>query len=150
MKKTSKIVSVEKNTPVFTLSVISKLSGIPATSIRQYIDKGLIIPYKKVSGRHLFSKEDVYRLECIQEQLNQRGLNIAGIKALFAHIPCWAIRKCSNVERQDCEGYNSISAPCWEASEKGQECKNTECRECGVYRIFEDHQDIKSLLKNLI
>jgi DNA-binding transcriptional MerR regulator len=33
-------------------------SGIPVHSIRQYIDKGLIIPFKKESNRNLFSQVD--------------------------------------------------------------------------------------------
>ena len=150
MSKSYKGSSFEKNSPVFTLSVTSKLSGIPSTSIRQYIDRGLIIPYKKETGRHLFSQEDVNRLKYLYKQLNEMGLNIVGLRALLAHIPCWAIRECSNRDRQKCQGYNSVSDPCWEASEKGRECKNTDCRECGVYRIFENNQDIKSLLKTLI
>jgi MerR family transcriptional regulator/heat shock protein HspR len=142
--------SLEKHNPVFTLSVTSRLSGIPTTSIRQYVNRGLIIPFKKETGRHLFSQEDVQRLKYIHEQLNIMGLNIAGIRTLFALIPCWAIRKCSINDRLNCMGYNSVTKPCWEASEKGRECRNTECRECGVYRIFEDHKDIKSLIKTLI
>jgi hypothetical protein len=35
--------SVIRTTPVYTLSTTSTLSGIPIHSIRQYIDKGLII-----------------------------------------------------------------------------------------------------------
>ena len=142
--------SLKKNSPVFTLSVTSKLSGIPTTSIRHYIDRGLIIPFKKDTGRHLFSQEDIGRLEHIHEQLSGMGLNIVGIRALLALIPCWAIRKCSTRDRTKCQGYNSVSEPCWEASEKGRECRNTDCRECGVYRIFENYQDVKSLLKTLI
>jgi MerR family transcriptional regulator/heat shock protein HspR len=150
MNKSFKGSSLEKNSPVFTLSVTSKLSGIPTTSIRQYIDRGLIIPFKKQTGRHLFSHEDINRLKYFHEQLNVMGLNIAGIKALLALIPCWAIRECSTRDRLECQGYHSVTDPCWEASEKGRECKNMDCRECGVYRIFENNQDIKSLLKTLI
>ncbi len=150
MNKSFKGSSLEKNSPVFTLSVTSKLSGIPTPSIRQYIDRGLIIPFKKQTSRHLFSHEDINRLKYFHEQLNVMGLNIAGIKALLALIPCWAIRECSTRDRLECQGYHSVTDPCWEASEKGRECKNMDCRECGVYRIFENNQDIKSLLKTLI
>ena len=150
MNKTYKGSSLKKNSPVFTLSVTSKLSGIPAPSIRQYIDRGLIIPFKKQTGRHLFSQEDINRLKYFHVQMNEMGLNFAGIRALLALIPCWAIRECSTKDRLKCQGYHSVADPCWEASEKGRECKNTDCRECGVYRIFENNQDIKSLLKTLI
>jgi len=39
--------SIASTIPVYTLSVTADLSGIPDHSIRQYIDKGLIIPFKK-------------------------------------------------------------------------------------------------------
>ena len=142
--------SLDGSDPVFTLSVISKLSGVPISSIRQYIDRGLIVPYKKDSSRHLFSKVDILRLRYINKLLTEEGLNIAGIRASMALIPCWAIRLCSTKDRHQCEAYHSSSGPCWEASEKGRKCKNKDCRECGVYRFLETDKDIKSLIKTLI
>ena len=141
---------VESTTPVYTLSTTSSLSGIPVHSIRQYIDKGLIIPFKKDSNRNLFSQVDILRLKYINNLLNEGGLNIAGIRALLALIPCWAIRQCFNEEREKCQAYLSNSYPCWEASEKGTLCKNTNCRECEVYRIVENYSDVKSFVKTLI
>jgi len=141
---------VESTTPVFTLSTTSALSGIPVHSIRQYIDKGLIIPFKKESSRNLFSQVDILRLKFIHKLLDEDGLNIAGIRTLLALIPCWAIRRCSAGERETCQAFNSETYPCWEASEKGTLCKNTNCRECDVYRIVENYPDVKSFLKTLI
>ncbi len=142
--------SVESTTPVYTLSTTSTLSGIPVHSIRQYIDKGLIIPFKKESSRNLFSQVDILRLNFIHKLLDEGGLNIAGIRALLALIPCWAIRQCSLAEYETFQAYHSDSYPCWEASEKGTLCKNTNCRECEVYRIVENYPDVKSFLKTLI
>lgn len=142
--------SIESTTPVYTLSTTAGLSGIPVHSIRQYIDKGLIVPYTKETNRHLFSQVDILRLKYIHKLLNEEGLNIAGIRALLALIPCWAIRSCPMKEREKCQAYQSDAYPCWEASEKGTLCKNTDCRECDVYRIVENYTDIKSLLKDLI
>ena len=107
---------VKSTTPVYTLSTTSSLSGIPIHSIRQYIDKGLIIPFKKESTRNLFSQVDILRLKYIHKLLAE-GLNIAGIRTLFAIIPCWAIRECSAGERITCQAYHSDAYPCWEASE---------------------------------
>jgi hypothetical protein len=53
-------------------------------------------------------------------------------------------------EREKCQAYLSDSYPCWDASEKGTLCKNTDCRECDVYRIVEEYPDVKSFLKTLI
>ncbi len=142
--------SVESTTPVYTLSITSGLSGIPVHSIRQYIDKGLIIPFKKESSRHLFSQVDILRLKYIHKLLEEDGLNIAGIRTLLALIPCWAIRQCSDKEREKCQAFQSNTYPCWEASEKGTLCKNTDCRECEVYGIVENYPDVKSFLKTII
>jgi MerR family transcriptional regulator/heat shock protein HspR len=142
--------SVESTTPVYTLSTTSTLSGIPVHSIRQYIDKGLIIPFKKESNRNLFSQVDILRLKYIQSLLTEDGLNIAGIRTLLALIPCWAITECSLAERETCQAYHSETYPCWKASEKGTQCKNTNCRECEVYRIVENYPDLKSFLKTLL
>ena len=141
---------VESTTPVYTLSTTATLSGIAVHSIRQYIDKGLIIPFKKESNRNLFSQVDILRLKYINNLLNEDGLNIAGIKTLLALIPCWAVRECSAGERETCQAYHSDSNPCWEASEKGTLCKNSNCRECKVYRIVENYPDVKSFLKSFI
>ncbi len=142
---------VSNNTaPVFTLSVASSLSETPAHSIRQYIDKGLILPFTTETGRHLFSEVDIKRLKCIKDHLHKQGLNIAGIKAIYSLIPCWAIKKCSLNERKDCGAYNSSTTPCWEASNKSFICLNTDCRECEVYRIPESCKDLKELIKEYI
>ena len=141
---------VESTTPVYTLSTTSSLSGIPVHSIRQYIDKGLIIPFRKESNRNLFSQVDILRLKYIHKLLAVDGLNIAGIRSLLALIPCWTIRKCSEKERKECMAFQSNAYPCWEASEKGAICKNTNCRECEVYRIVENFPDLKSFLKTLV
>lgn len=134
---------------VYTLSIASKLSNIPIPSIRQYIDRGLILPFKKDTNRHLFSKVDILRLKYISRLLNKEGLNIAGIRALLSLIPCWRVRNCSETDRLDCQAYNSSSNPCWEASEKGRMCKNTDCRDCNVYRFIEESNDVKSFIRTI-
>ena len=142
--------SVTSTTPVYTLSITSGLSGIPVHSIRQYIDKGLIIPFKKESKHNLFSQVDILRLKYIHKLLDKDGLNIVGIRAILALIPCWAIRQCSAEERKKCQAFQSDTSPCWEASEKGTSCKNTNCRECEVYRIVENYPDVKSFIKEIV
>ena len=136
--------------PIYTLSIASKLSGIPTHSIRQYIERGLILPYKTDGNRHLFSEVDIRRLKCIKRSLTEDGVNIAGIRSILALIPCWAIRPCSPEDREKCGAYNSTNQPCWEASDKSALCRNTDCRTCKVYRIPESCQDLKGIFKKII
>lgn len=142
--------TIDKSTPVYTLSVVATLTGIPKPSILQYISKGLIVPFKKETKRNLFSDIDVSRLKHIRFQLEEQGLNVAGIKAQMALIPCWAIRSCSDDDRARCEAYTSFTQPCWEASEKGTKCKNSDCRQCSVYQSLDDSHSIKDVIKQLI
>jgi len=38
------MIDLEANTPLYTLRIAEELSGVSKYSIRQFIDKGLIIP----------------------------------------------------------------------------------------------------------
>ena len=139
-----------KNLPLYTLGIASQLSQIPAHSIRQYIDKGLLIPYKQDSKRHLFSEDDISRLKHIHVLIHEKGLNFAGIRAMMAMLPCWAIRSCTESDRQTCSAYTGEGYPCWEASEKGTLCRNSDCRECEVYRRISREVGLKSIIKEFI
>ena len=83
-KSPDKTFDIEDNRPLYTLGVASQLSEIPAHSIRQYIDMGLLIPFKLESKQHLFSQTDVRRLKIIQELIHERGLNFAGLRTMMA------------------------------------------------------------------
>jgi len=144
------LVAEEESKPLYTLGIASNLSGIPAHSIRQYIDMGLIIPFKQKSKRHLFSRIDIQRLKMIRSLIREKGLNFSGVRALMAMTPCWAIVKCSEDDRNSCGAYTDDLQPCWDASNKGTICKNEDCRECIVYRSFQAETGIKTVLKTLL
>ncbi|MCK4893759.1 MAG: MerR family DNA-binding transcriptional regulator, partial [Calditrichia bacterium] len=43
-------------TPLFPLRVAAELSNTSIYSLRQYVDLGLILPYKTASNRRLYSQ----------------------------------------------------------------------------------------------
>ena len=133
--------------PIYTLRIASKLSSISVYSIRQYIDRGLIIPYTTKTKRHLFCDVDIARLISIRKYLNELGLNVAGINALFSLVPCWLIKHCSKSDRENCDAYSSVSEPCWQSSHKGPLCRNSDCRICAVYRMSETCTNHKDFIK---
>ena len=141
------ILNKHNTEPVYTLRIASKLSSTSVYSIRQYIDKGLIIPYKTKTKRHLFSEVDILRLNCIRKYLDELGLNVAGINALFSLVPCWIIKPCSKRDRENCDAYTNVSEPCWQASQKGPLCRNSDCRICQVYRMSEKCTNHKDFIK---
>ena len=73
----------DKSEPLYTLSVVSRLSGVSVYTIQQWINKGLILPFKTATKRNLFSDIDVKRLQNIRALIDEDGLNLAGIRALY-------------------------------------------------------------------
>lgn len=135
--------------PLYPLRVASDLSKTSVYSLRQYVDAGLILPYQTPSKRRLYSQIDIQRIKCIRKYLDEYGLNIAGIKVLFAQVPCWLLRPCNEDDCFQCEAYTSSTEPCWQITVKGPACKNEDCRTCAVYRLPEECDDIKSIFKRL-
>jgi len=133
--------------PLYPLRVAAELTGTSVYALRQYVDLGLIIPYKTDTNRRLYSKVDIERILCIRKYLDKQGLNIAGIKAILASVPCWMVKPCPIEDREKCDAYTSITEPCWNVTVKGPTCQNTDCRECDVYRLHEQCNDLKSIIK---
>ena len=133
---------------IYTLGIASKLSGIPSHSIRQYIDKGLILPFRTETNRHLFSEIDVQRLIKIKEYIEE-GLNIAGIKALYAQIPGYLINSCSDSECTKCKAFNTSHLPCWIVNKDTAKCNNKDCRTCEVYMMADPVEDLKRFFLTL-
>ena len=133
--------------PVYTIGIASKLTATSVHALRLYEKKGIILPYVTKTNRRLFSKSDIQRIKCIRQHLDEDGLNIAGIKALLATIPCWLIKPCSKPSQQTCDAFTSILLPCWEAEFKAPECAGADCRECDVYRMGNICGDVKSITR---
>lgn len=138
-----------ESSPVYTIGIAAQLTNTSVHALRVYEDKGLILPYKTDTNRRLYSRQDIQRINCIRHHLDEEGLNIAGIKALLALVPCWLIRPCSEVDHATCDAYTSTTEPCWAASEKGAECRDADCRQCRVYQLGVRCGNIKELYKQV-
>jgi MerR family transcriptional regulator/heat shock protein HspR len=132
--------------PIYPIRVAAKLLGVSIPTLRLYEKEGLIIPFKKDSRQRLFSHQDIQRLLCIRAAINQKKISIAGIKMLFAMIPCWSIKKCSEADRQHCDSFTASSQPCWSFTHEGNVCGEQRCRDCEVYEQFTDCHSIKQTI----
>jgi DNA-binding transcriptional MerR regulator len=67
----------------YTMAVAVKLAGIEAHRIRRYEEGGLVAPERTGGNQRLFSEKDI---ETIKEaaRLEDRGINVEGIKAILA------------------------------------------------------------------
>jgi MerR family transcriptional regulator, glutamine synthetase repressor len=68
--------------PLFSISIVKKLTELTARQIRYYEEHGLIHPARTSGNQRLFSFNDVDRLLEIKELID-RGINISGVKQVF-------------------------------------------------------------------
>jgi MerR family transcriptional regulator, heat shock protein HspR len=138
------------NDPIFTISNAAKILQISVHTLRMYEREGLLLPFRKESNQRLYSHKDIERVRCIQKTINDDKINIEGMRRFLALLPCWAIIKCSENDRINCEYYSSHTKPCWMINHKNNTCKDRECRECDVYQSFGSCASIKNKLKELL
>jgi MerR family transcriptional regulator/heat shock protein HspR len=72
----------EQSKAVFVISVAAELSGMHPQTLRIYERRGLIDPYRTPGGTRRYSREDIERLELIQD-LTSQGLNLEGVKRVL-------------------------------------------------------------------
>ena len=74
---------MRKLVPVLPISTVMQLTNLTARQIRYYEEHHLIEPVRTEGNRRMFSLNNIDELLEIQELLEQ-GINIAGIKKVFA------------------------------------------------------------------
>ncbi|MGB9736514.1 MAG: helix-turn-helix domain-containing protein [bacterium] len=84
-KKQNTDIMVEK---LYSIGEASKKLGLSAPTLRMYEHHGVLIPYKAKSGRRYYSDADIERIKCIKHLIKDVGLNLEGIRRLFALLPC--------------------------------------------------------------
>lgn len=133
--------------PLFPISSVSIILGISVHTLRLYEKEGLIIPFRKESGHRLYSFDDIERLRCIRESINQKKISIEGIKTIYSLIPCWVIKGCSDEDRASCKAFTDHSHPCWLLKHVRDTGKGAQCRECAVYQ---NYSNCKSIKENIV
>ena len=74
---------MRKSVPILPISTVMQLTNLTARQIRYYEEHHLIEPVRTEGNRRMFSLNNIDELLEIQELLEQ-GINIAGIKKVFA------------------------------------------------------------------
>ena len=74
---------VRRAMPVLPISTVMQLTNLTARQIRYYEEHELIEPVRTEGNRRMFSLNNIDELLEIQELLEQ-GINIAGVKKVFA------------------------------------------------------------------
>jgi len=138
---------IQKDKPLYSIGVVAQIFNLSVHTLRMYEAEGLILPYKTKTNRRLYSQDDISRLGCIRKMIEEKGLNIAGIKMMLAIIPCWDFLPCSEEERINCSAFTNSTEPCWMVPHKAEKCMNLECRDCHVYQSVSNCDNFKEYLK---
>ena len=74
---------ISPDEPVYVISVVSKLVTLPVWTLRQLDKTGIVCPKRIGKKSRLYSLKDVKRLEYVHYLMEEKGVNIHGIKLLL-------------------------------------------------------------------
>jgi MerR family transcriptional regulator, glutamine synthetase repressor len=74
---------LRRSLPVFPIGTVMELTELTARQIRYYEEHHLVVPSRNKGNQRMFSLNDIDKLLEIKDLLDQ-GINIAGIKQIFA------------------------------------------------------------------
>lgn len=140
-------IEIKNPDTLFPIGTVAKMFDISVATLRLYENEGLLLPHKSKGKHRLYSQNDITRINCIRNLLEEKGLNFAGIRLMLSTIPCWELKPCSKEDRQNCDAYYKSLVPCWLAENKGEKCQNEDCSLCPVYQNSSDCSNIKVILR---
>src|SRR5659263_249768 len=76
-------ISIDDERGVFMISVAAELAEMHPQTLRIYEARGLITPKRSPKNTRLYSRDDVERLQRIQELTGELGMNLAGVEKVF-------------------------------------------------------------------
>jgi MerR family transcriptional regulator/heat shock protein HspR len=82
MKKRS--VKIRPSDPVYVISVVSKLLDMPEWTLRTLEKEGLVNPKRVNKKIRFYSMRDIRKLEYIHYLMDEKGVNVSGIKVIFS------------------------------------------------------------------
>ncbi len=76
-------IQISADEPVYVISVVSRLVDIPVWTLRQLDKAGVVKPKRVGKKNRFYSLRDIRRLEYIHYLMEDRGVNIRGIKLIL-------------------------------------------------------------------
>lgn len=76
-------IQISPDEPVYVISVVSRLVGLPVWTLRQLDKCGLVCPKRIGKKSRLYSLKDIKKLEYISYLMEEKRVNIHGIKMIL-------------------------------------------------------------------
>ena len=118
--------------PLLPISMVMQLTELTARQIRYYEEHELIVPARSEGNRRMFSLDDIDALLEIRELLDQ-GINMAGVKKVFAMRNDDYVRSTDNMQMSDAE----LRAILREEMQQAQRMQKTSLRQGDLSRFFQ-------------
>lgn len=81
MKKAA--IKIDPCDPVYVIGIVSKLLGMPEWTLRSLEKEGLVRPKRVNKKIRFYSMRDIQRLEYIHYLMDEKGVNVSGIKMIL-------------------------------------------------------------------
>ena len=72
-----------RDEPLYVISVVSRMVGVHAQTLRYYERAGLIAPSRSQGNRRYYSERDLERLRRIKTLMDDMGMNLAGVEVVL-------------------------------------------------------------------
>jgi MerR family transcriptional regulator, heat shock protein HspR len=76
-------IRISPDEPVYVISVVSKLVGIPVWTLRQLDKAGVVCPKRIGKKSRLYCMKDMRRLEYVHYLMQEKHVNVRGIKIII-------------------------------------------------------------------
>ncbi|MCM8799482.1 MAG: MerR family transcriptional regulator [Candidatus Omnitrophica bacterium] len=76
-------IQISADEPVYIISVVSKLVDLPVWTLRQLDKAGIVCPKRVGKKSRLYSLRDIRKLEYIRYLMEEKGVNLSGIKIIL-------------------------------------------------------------------
>ena len=74
---------IDRDEPVYMISVAAKLCDLHPQTLRMYERLGLVKPARVSSKNRMYSESDIERLHQIQRLTQDMGVNLAGVEVIL-------------------------------------------------------------------
>lgn len=96
--------------PVYTMGIVAKALKVCPETLRIWERRGLIKP-KRLGKDRFYSKFDLDLLSRIKDLLQNKRINIEGVKSILQNYHCWEIKRCLPEKRNACPVYSRLGYP---------------------------------------
>ncbi|MDP2718519.1 MAG: MerR family transcriptional regulator [Dehalococcoidia bacterium] len=78
--------NIENEDSFFSISIVSKITGLHAQTLRYYERAGMVEPSRSQGNVRLYSLADIERIKQMKNLIDELGVNLAGVEVIFKLI----------------------------------------------------------------